>query len=94
MNYYQRYYVPDTGKTQKIDATASAQSTEFTQQTTVRIASEDGMYVEIGVNPTATDASMLMPPDHVEYFTVPKGYKVALLAVGTKKIGYITPLVL
>ena len=88
----QTYYVPKTDETQRIDATSSAQSTAFTYDTFIRIASEDGMYVEIGLNPTATTSSMLMPPDHVEYMKVPAGYKVALLAVGTNKIGFITPL--
>jgi hypothetical protein len=52
----------------------------------VRVCATSACYIAIGVSPTATTASVYMPANTVEYFTIGPGEKVSaiqLAAAGT-----------
>ncbi len=66
---------------QSIDgSSASAQSTEYTLDSVVRVASSAAINIKVGSNPTATTSTMLIPASQgVEFIRVNKGDKVAIL---------------
>jgi hypothetical protein len=48
----------------------------------IRISTTTHCHIAFGANPTATEESLLVPPDHVEFFTFVSGQKVAFIAHG------------
>jgi hypothetical protein len=48
----------------------------------IRIATTTHCHIVFGSNPVATEESLLVPPDHVEFFTFVSGQKVAFIAHG------------
>ena len=48
----------------------------------IRISTTTHCHIKFGDNPTATEEDLLIPPDHVEFFTFGSGQKVAFIAHG------------
>ena len=48
----------------------------------IRISTTTHCHIKFGANPTATEEDLLLPPDHVEFFTFVSGQKVAFIAHG------------
>ncbi len=48
----------------------------------IRISTTTHAHIKFGVNPTATEEDLLVPPDYVEFFTFVSGQKVAFIAHG------------
>jgi hypothetical protein len=48
----------------------------------IRISTTTHCHIVFGSNPVATEESLLLPPDHVEFFTFVSGQKVAFIAHG------------
>ena len=48
----------------------------------IRISTTTHCHIKFGANPTATEEDLLVPPDHVEFFTFGSGQKVAFIAHG------------
>jgi hypothetical protein len=48
----------------------------------IRISTTTHCHIKFGANPTATEEDLLIPPDHVEFFTFTSGQKVAFIAHG------------
>lgn len=75
----------------------SQQSAAFPDYCTeIRVATHNQpAWIAIGSNPTASaaDGSILVPIDHVEYFRVTPGQKLAVLEAGTAgtiSVGFMT----
>lgn len=62
----------------------SAQSSAITTQSgIIRIAVRGGhAHIKFGADPTATDDDVLIPENHVEFFSFKSGQKVAFIHVG------------
>jgi hypothetical protein len=64
----------------------SAQSQQSTAITTgsglIRIATTVHCHIRFGINPTATEEDLLIPPDHVEIFSFKSGEKIAVIKHG------------
>ena len=48
----------------------------------IRISTTTHCHIKFGANPIATEEDLLVPPDHVEFFTFISGQKVAFIAHG------------
>jgi hypothetical protein len=48
----------------------------------IRISTTTHCHIKFGANPTATEEDLLIPPDHVEFFTFTSGQKVAFISHG------------
>lgn len=63
-------------------SSTSAQSAALNAQTTlVRLHTDTACWIEVGSNPTATNAKMKMPADSTEYFSVRPGSTVKIAAI-------------
>ena len=63
-------------------SSTSAQSAVLNALTTlVRVHADTACWIEIGTNPTATNAKMKMPADSTEYFSVRSGSSTTKIAV-------------
>ena len=63
-------------------SSSSSQSTALNAETTlVRLHTDTACWIEVGSNPTATNAKMKMPADSTEYFSVRPGATVKIAAI-------------
>ena len=69
-------------ETHTIGASSVQSSAIITGSGLIRISTTTHCHIAFGANPTATEESLLIPPDHVEFFTFISGQKVAFIAHG------------
>tara|TARA_B100001113_G_scaffold261956_1_gene216860 strand:- start:3011 stop:3304 length:294 start_codon:yes stop_codon:yes gene_type:complete len=74
------------GNTQTVSiGTSSAQSSAVSGKLNVyRIIGSCDSHIAIGVNPTATTSSAMLPAYTIEYIVIPEGEKVAVLKFATQ----------
>jgi hypothetical protein len=66
-----------------VGGTSAQSSTITTGSGIIRIAVRGGhAHIKFGVNPVATDDDILIPENHVEFFSFVSGQKVAFIHVG------------
>jgi hypothetical protein len=62
-------------------SSSSAQSSPFNFKTSlIRVHTDSICSIEIGENPVATVNSLRMAANQTEYFSVPNGYKIAVIS--------------
>jgi len=82
-NYIVTSIDPDFAPETHTVGSSSAQSGVITTGSgLIRIATTTHCHIAFGVNPTATEESMLLPEHHVEIFSFVSGQKVAFIAHG------------
>jgi hypothetical protein len=69
-------------ETHTVGASSVQSSAIITGSGLIRISTTTHCHIAFGANPTATEESLLIPPDHVEFFTFISGQKVAFIAHG------------
>jgi hypothetical protein len=70
-------------ETHSIGSSSAQSSAIITGSGIVRVAVRGThAHIKIGYNPTATEESILMPQDTVEYFQIRSGQQVAFLKTG------------
>ncbi len=80
-NYTVTSIDPDFAPETHTIGSSSAQSGVITTGSgLIRIATTTHCHIAFGVNPTATEESMLVPEHHVEIFSFASGQKVAFIA--------------
>lgn len=78
---------PSTNQTLTASDSSSASSAFGDYTTAVRVAvGDEAVYAEIGKDPTASSADMLIPAGVVEYFMVRPGDKLAVLRSGSNNV--------
>jgi hypothetical protein len=72
-----------TPETHTLGSSSAQSSAIITGSGIVRIAVRGThAHIKIGYNPTATEESLLMPQDTVEYFQIRSGQQVAFIKAG------------
>lgn len=72
---------PGSSQTVAIGATSVQSSSMGSTTGLIRLTASSDCYVAFGPNPTATNASLMLPAGMVEYFGINPGDKVAVLQV-------------
>ncbi len=80
------------GTAQSLTTSGSAvQCVPFQSSTSIiRVFCTKDMYIDIGLNPTATSSSHFMPGGIIEYFTVLSGYKLSAVQVSESGVLYLS----
>ena len=82
-NYTVTTIDPDfTPETHTIGSSSAQSSVITTGSGLVRISTTGHCHIKFGVNPTATEEDLLVPPDHVEFFAFKSGEKIAFISHG------------
>ena len=82
-NYIVTKIDPDfTPESHTIGSSSAQSSAIVTGSGLVRLSTTGHCHIKFGANPTATEEDLLLPPDHVEFFTFISGQKVAFIAHG------------
>jgi len=82
-NYIVTKIDPDfTPETHTVGSSSAQSGVITTGSGLIRIATTTHCHIAFGVNPTATEESILLPQDTVEYFQIRSGQQVAFIKHG------------
>jgi hypothetical protein len=71
-----------TPESHTIGSSSAQSSAIITGSGLVRLSTTGHCHIKFGVNPTATEEDLLLPPDHVEVFSFISGQKIAFISHG------------
>lgn len=88
------YGAPASGASVTANYSAtSGQTTSILGANAVRLVSTTDCFVDIGLDPVATNSDMFLPAGVPEYFSLPPGGKVSAIQVSAAGTIYATPIV-